>query len=104
MPSKIKSTPSYLLHRGTGQARVRIDGRDHYLGRFGSPESRDRYKDLISDWLLKRDDLCGCSLTVDDLALLYMEHAARYYRKGGRPTSEVHCTRLALRHAVSTHG
>ncbi len=104
MPSKTRSTPSYLLHRGTGQARVRIEGKDHYLGRFGSPESRERYSDLISDWLVKQDNLSGCSLTVDDLALLYMDHAARYYRKDGQPTSEVHCTRLALRHAVTTHG
>ena len=37
-----KKPPSYLLHKATGQARVRIDGRDHYLGEFGSDQSRIR--------------------------------------------------------------
>ena len=45
MPKKRK--PSYLRHKPTGQARVRIDGRDHYLGAYGSPESYERYEDLI---------------------------------------------------------
>ncbi len=49
MPTKRK--PAYLLHQATGQARVRIDRKDHYLGVFGSQESRDRYDDLIAEWL-----------------------------------------------------
>jgi len=39
-----KRKPSYLLHKPTGQARVRINGTDHYLGVYGTPESRDRYE------------------------------------------------------------
>jgi hypothetical protein len=34
-----KRKPSYLLHKATGQARVRIDGKDEYLGEYGSLES-----------------------------------------------------------------
>ena len=33
-------TPSYRPHKPTGQAVVTLNGRDFYLGRFGSPESR----------------------------------------------------------------
>ena len=40
--------PAYLLHKATGQARVRIDGKDCYLGVYGSPESRERYDELIA--------------------------------------------------------
>jgi len=40
MPKKRK--PSYLLHKPTGQARVRIDGHDNYLGEYGTPESLAR--------------------------------------------------------------
>ena len=45
-------TPSvsvYSLHRPTDQARVRIDGRDHYLGRHGSPKSRQEYARLMAE-------------------------------------------------------
>ena len=31
-------TPSYRLLKSSGQAVVTIDGRDHYLGKHGSPE------------------------------------------------------------------
>ncbi len=30
--------PSYSLHKSTGRARVRVAGRDFYLGKFGSLE------------------------------------------------------------------
>ena len=42
-----KRKPAYTLYKPTGQARVRIDGKDHDLGRFRSPESRNRYDELI---------------------------------------------------------
>lgn len=93
--SRIKRKPSYLLHKPTGQARVRVDGRDHYLGEYGSPASRDRYDDLLSEWLSRRGDVRRYTLTVDELALLYLDHARRYYRKNDEPTSEVNSIRLA---------
>ena len=31
--------PAYVHHKPTGLARVRIGGRDQYLGRFGSPRT-----------------------------------------------------------------
>lgn len=43
--------PSYRLHRPSGQAVVTLSGRDHYLGAYGSPESRDLYERLIAEWL-----------------------------------------------------
>lgn len=36
--SKKRRKPAYLLHAPSGQARVRIDGNDHYLGVYDSPE------------------------------------------------------------------
>ena len=53
MPKKRK--PSYLLHRPSGQARCRIVGRDHYLGEYGSDESKQRYEQIVSDWLGGQD-------------------------------------------------
>jgi integrase len=42
--------PSYRRHKSTGQAVVTIDGRDFYLGRYGSPPSRVEYNRLIAEW------------------------------------------------------
>jgi hypothetical protein len=41
-------TPSNCHHTGSGQTVVRIDGKDHYLGKFDSEESRKEYDRLIS--------------------------------------------------------
>jgi len=45
----------YSLHRGSGQACVRIDGRVHYLGKYGSHESRVRHRNLVAAALAKRE-------------------------------------------------
>jgi hypothetical protein len=45
MPRKRNlSPPSYCLHKASGRAVVRIDGRDRYLGPHGSPESHAEYE------------------------------------------------------------
>ncbi|GJM20467.1 MAG: hypothetical protein DHS20C15_03820 [Planctomycetota bacterium] len=32
--------PRLCHHKATGQAVVRLDGKDHYCGRFGSPRAQ----------------------------------------------------------------
>ena len=98
MPKK----PAYTLHKPTGQARVRIDGRDHYLGPHGSPQSKLRYDDLIADWLAKREDPIG--LTIDDLCLQYLAYARQHYRKDGIETSEANCVAQATRPLIRLFG
>lgn len=99
-----KKRPAYSLHKPTGQARVRIDGRDHYLGEFGSPESRERYDDYVSEWLT-RQDTSRLTLLIDDLAVLYLKHADAYYRhRDGTPTGEVVNIRIAMRFLIARHG
>src|ERR671929_213785 len=51
MPARI---PSYRLHKPSGQAVVTLSGKDHYLGRHGSPESRVAYERLLAEWLANR--------------------------------------------------
>ncbi len=63
MPRQKNAIPSYLLHKVSGresQARVRINGRDHLLGPYGSEESRIKYGKLISQ--------AAGGLSVDPLA------------------------------------
>jgi len=103
MPKKRK--PSYLLHKPTGQARTRINRKDHYLGAYGSPESRERYEDLLAEWYARNGDTTQYKLTVDDLAILYVEHAESYYRKpSGEQTTEVTSIRHALRPLIREYG
>jgi integrase len=101
---KTKRKPAYLLHKATGQARVRIDGKDHYLGEYGSPESRDQYEELVNEWFARQGDVSSVRLTIDELALLYLKHAETYYVKSGEPTSETDCIRAALRLLIAFAG
>jgi len=102
MPKKRK--PSYLLHKSTGQARCRINGKDHYLGEFGTAASRELYDDLVAEWFAKNNETTHYTLRVDDLALLFMEHANQHYRKNGKPTSEISCIKTALRYLIAKSG
>jgi integrase len=48
--------PSYRLHKATGQAVVTIRGKDHYLGKHGSSESKERYRQTIANHLTNSPD------------------------------------------------
>lgn len=48
MPRRAGKVPAYSLHKASGKAVVRLDGKDHYLGPYGSPESHERYERLIA--------------------------------------------------------
>lgn len=95
--------PSNLLHRPTGQSRVRIRGKDHYLGEYGSPESRAKCDELCAE-RVDRQDVTRATITVDDLAIRSMAHARQHDRKDGKQTSEVLCLQLAIRYVVRLCG
>ncbi len=102
-----KRVPGYLLHRATGQARVRISGKDYYLGPYGSIESRIEYGRLIAENASGVDveSLATFSeLTINELVLAFLRHAHTHYVKNGTPTSEIHCLKLAVRPLVDLYG
>jgi len=87
-----------------GRPAFASTGKNHYLGVFGSAASRDAYDRLIGDWISKRDPK-RLRLTVDDLALRFLEHAESYYRHlDGTPTRTADHFRMALRPLVQKHG
>ena len=43
--------PKYRHHKAKDLALVTFDGRDYYLGKYGSPESRAAYDQLIGHWV-----------------------------------------------------
>jgi len=99
--SKRKSPPKYCRH-SSGQARVRINGKVIYLGKHGAPESKERYAAIIEEWSNSQD--APTLLSVNELVLLYMQHAEQHYRKNGEPTSELSCVKIALRPVVAQFG
>jgi len=101
MPRKKK--PGYWNHKPSGQAYVRIDGKDHYLGPYDSPESRDRYDEIIRDWTLSQSP-DRFTLKLDELALRYLRHCRSYYSKNSSPTTEVGKNRDALKLLVKLAG
>ena len=104
-------TPSYRLHKSTGLAVVTVGGKDLYLGRHGSAESRAEYDRVISEWLASGRRLvnagpgaCPDGPTVNELLMAYLDFAAGYYRKGGRPTKELSNICLAIRPLRQLYG
>lgn len=99
-----KRTPKYSLHKASGQAKVRINGRDFYLGEYDSPDSHQRYSELVARWLAGSFDVDRFTLTIDQLALRYVDHAQSYYQKNGSPTGELSSIRCALRILIDCYG
>ncbi|WP_020476580.1 hypothetical protein [Zavarzinella formosa] len=102
-------TPSYRFHKARNCAVVTINGRDHYLGEFGSPESHEEYHRLVAEFLsAKRNpvpDIDPASpLTVTELIAAYWRHAKGYYVKNGEPTGEAASIKLALRFVKRAYG
>src|SRR3954470_22889225 len=103
-------TPSYRLHKPSGQAVVTLDGRDLYLGQYGSPESRAEYDRLIAEWLANGRRLPaptsegGSDLTINELLVAYLAFADGYYVKDGKPTVEPSNLRLSVRPLRKLYG
>jgi hypothetical protein len=100
-----KRPPSYCLHKASGQAVVRIDGKDHYLGTYGSAESHAEYDRLIAEWLVNGRCLPGTAtfdgLSVNEVAAAHWRWAVPYYRWGRRGGQ---CLKHALRVLKNLYG
>ena len=113
-----KKLPSYLLHKPTGQARCRIDGRDHYLGDYGSDQSRIKYGNLIAKLAggqvidpiarvksgsthTKSGSTASMEVdpgpSVGELCQTFLLHAETHYAKNGVTTAEYDCFKSAIR-------
>jgi integrase len=113
MPSRTPHLPKYRHYKPKDLAVVRIRGKDHYLGKFGSEASRQKYRRLIAELLaapspaaptLGRNDP-GTGPTVNELLVAYWDrHVTSYYVKDGRPTSEQGNIRQALRFLRRLYG
>jgi integrase len=105
--------PKYRHYRPKNLGVVRIDGHDHYLGKFGSPESYEKYHRLLAERYARgpvgvptgREATPQSEvLTVTELCVGYYRHAEGYYTKNGKPTNQVNIIKLALKVLRSLYG
>lgn len=116
MPRRRGKPPAYCRHRASGRAVVRIDGRDHYLGQYGSSDSHAEYERLIAEWRVRQqeqppvDSPAGTSRSLSsnpavvEVIREYWRFAKSYYVRDGTPTSELRGMQDALQPVRKLYG
>jgi integrase len=113
LPTRSPQLPRYRHYKPKDLAVVRIDGRDYYLGKFGSEASKEKYRRLIAESLasptsslpLPTGSDANTALTINDAILAYWDrYVVPHYVKDGRPTSEQDNIRQALRFLRRLYG
>ena len=106
-------TPKYRSHKGSGQALVQLNGERIYLGKYGTEQSKERYRTLVAEWLASGGRSAGRTsattdtatrVSINELILAFWHHAKERYVKNGKPTSEVRSYRTALRPVRQLYG
>src|SRR5262249_6090297 len=100
--------PSYSLHKPSGQARVRLNGRDVYLGRYNSEESRREYARIVAELTAAPAPAVVATVldvSVNEVLVAFLAHAGRHYRRAdGTPTNELKEYKLAIRPLRQLYG
>jgi integrase len=100
-----RRTPKYRHYKPKNLGMVVIQGHAHYLGRYDTPVSRERYHRLVAELHAGRHTVASqtsppddeTDLTVNELILAYARFADGYYVKDGCPTVEPTNIRLVMR-------
>jgi len=94
--------PKYRHYRPKNLGVVRINGIDHYLGRYKSPESWEKYHRLLEAAGFQPPESSG---TVDEVVLAFLKaHKDHYRRADGTQTGELDNFVDALRPLVEKFG
>src|SRR5439155_16017278 len=86
--------PRHRHHRASGRGVVRLNGRDHYTGPWGSSEAEAAYERLLAEWLAYGRSLAPpvaadspptgatptSGPTVNEVILAFWKHAQVHYR------------------------
>ncbi len=94
--------PIYRCYKPKNLGLVVIDGKQHYLGPYGSPESVAEYNRLIQEWLARggaSHSAPASGPTINELILdFWTRYAEQHYRRpDGTPTGELGNYRDSLR-------
>jgi hypothetical protein len=100
--------PRYRCYKPKNLGLVVLNGKQIYLGTYGTPESLAEYNRLIQEYLANPaappSEVPSLGCTITELIAAYWQHVVTYYVKNGRPTSEQNCIRQALRPLRELHG
>jgi integrase len=86
VPFLSRALPRYTLHRQSGQARVSIGGKQVLLGKFNSPESRQKYDLVVGQWIAAGRPRARAlalelhAVRVSDLITSYFEFVKKIFR------------------------
>lgn len=100
--------PKYRHYKPKNLAVVRIAGKDHYLGPYGSSESHEKYRRLVAEHFQGSMSAEGSASggpsasasrpsTVAEVVAAYRRFARAYYVRGDEPTKEYVEMRYAAR-------
>lgn len=110
MPYSNLHVPTYRHRKSRDLAVVTINGKDIYLGKYNSAESRQKYDRLIQEWLASGRTLTSetpideTAYSIAELIVAYLEHAAVVYRKDGKPSSHLHTVEDAMSSLKNLYG
>lgn len=111
MPRAKKWPPVPHAHAASGLDRIRVDGKEIYLGKTGSPEAKAAYDDLLARLTANSAEEEGpplvspvTGLTVSELIEQYDTFAKGYYQKNSAPTKQYTRVRKALSFVLADHG
>jgi hypothetical protein len=105
--------PSYRRYKPKNLGLVVIDGKQHYLGTYGTPESLAEYNRLVQEWLTRgsvqvhpeQTDPAPTAALVNEVIVSFLEHAEGHYvRPDGTPTGEVYNLTVSLKPLRSLYG
>jgi hypothetical protein len=106
MPKLLNRPPKYSLHKPSGQAKVRYNGKTIYLGKHGTRASLEAYAEIVANLpkpngpVTFTDPLPGTILMVGECCQRFEVHARTYYARDGVPTGEHVTIRCSLRPLV----
>lgn len=111
MPAVSAHVPKYCHFKPRDLAYVRIRGQVRYLGKYGTPESRERYRRALAELEatagIDRTAAAaeaGGDLTIIEICAAYLDFAEGYYVKDGRPTDQMGNVRRAIKMAKDLYG
>jgi site-specific recombinase XerD len=109
--ARLLRAPKYRHYQPKNLGVVRINGRDHYLGPYGTPESWERYHRLVAEYLasggvsLPAADAGPPSVSVNAVILAFMKaHVRHYCRSDGSQTGELRNFADSLRPLKKLYG
>ena len=91
-------SPTYRLHKASGQACTTIRGKTYYFGCHGTAASKRKFKNLLAKYLLAPDPTTfgeeAARLSMAEVGISYASHAKTYY---GAESQEYRNIVMALR-------